>query len=274
MGGRILLVGLALAAALSAGGAASACAYVPITYVGGPPSARQLAAERERLARDLVRQRRAGAQAALARGVDAPAELARMLVPNIRPVPIERSDCGAENEIDMADGEEGIEAWLAGTYLAPYSDEFAFMAWHYQGETLGRACNAEFRDRFAADLRRRLDARQLRATYLFLAARWSGSERPARRLVAFEDRGRRPPVRWESWYRRDIDRWTRRDGDGRALQRSLDDFWRENAPLLDDTARACPAAAARWPDMQARIVAEIEASNPQRTAALRRRVVR
>jgi hypothetical protein len=260
MRGRIFLGGLALAAALSVGSEASACAINPIVRVGGPePTARQLAAERERWARDLVRQRRAAAAAALAGGVDAPMELARMLVPNIRPVPIERSDCGPENEIDIADGEERVEDWLAGTYLARYSNEFAHMAWSYQGETLGPACNAEFRDRFAAYLRGRLDARQLSATYLFLAARWSGAEPPVRRLVMFEDGRRRPPVKWSSWYQAEIERWTRLNGDGRALQQALDAFWRDSAPLLEEPDRACPAAVARWPAAQARIVAEIEA---------------
>jgi hypothetical protein len=274
MRGRIILGGLALAAALTAGGEASACALVPVTYIGGQPSARQLAAERARFARQQVRQRLPRAQAALAAGIDAPAELARMLVPNIRPVPIQSSDCGPENEIDMADGEEKVEDWLAGTYLVRYSSEFSNMAWSYRGETLGPACNAEFRERFAAHLRGTLDARQLRESYLFLAPRWPGLAQPVSRLVAFEDRRRRPPVRWESYFGPEIERWTRRTGDGRALQRAVDDFWRDNAALLETPDRACPAAVARWPAAQARIVAEIEARQPQFTAALRRQVRR
>jgi hypothetical protein len=158
MRGRILLGGLVLAAALSVSSEASACVWLPVTYSGRPPSEREMAAERAREARVQVRRRHPGAQAALAGGIDAPAELARMLVPNIRPVPIERSDCGPENEIDPGEGEEKIEDWLAGTYLVRYSNEFAHMVWSYRGETLGPACNAEFRERFAAHLRGRLDA--------------------------------------------------------------------------------------------------------------------
>jgi hypothetical protein len=50
----------------------------------------------------------------------------------------------------------------------------------------------------------------------------------------------------------------------------VDDFWRDNAALLETPDRACPAAVARWPAAQARIVAEIETRQPQFTAALRR----
>jgi hypothetical protein len=270
MRSRIFLSGLALAAALAFGGEASACVF--LSAGGPPPSAREMAAARARQLRVEVRLRRPLAEAALAGGIDASAELAKMLVPNIRPVPIERSDCGVENEIDIADGEEKIEDWLAGTYLAPYSSEFAYMTWGYEGETLGRACNAEYRDRFAAHLRSRLDAAQLRASYLFLRSRWGGSGQLVWRLVAFENRGRRPPVRWDTPYRPEIERWTGGSAEGRALQQAVNDFWRDNAALLEEPLRACPAAVARWPAAQARIVAEIERNNPQ--LAARRRSAR
>jgi hypothetical protein len=263
MRGRIFLGGLALAAALSVGGEASACIPLAVTYVGErPPSAREMAAARARQLRFEVRLRRPLAEAELARGVDAAGELAKMLVPNIRPVPIVRSDCGVENEIDSADGEEGFEDLLAGTYLAGYGNEFAYMVWGYEGETLGRACNAEFRDRFAAHLRSRLDARILAASYLFLRSRWGGSGELVWRLVAFENRTRRPPVRWDTSYRPEIERWAQRTDEGRALQQAADDFWRESAPLLGEPGSACPAAVARWPTTQARILADIETHYP------------
>ncbi|HEV7658437.1 MAG TPA: hypothetical protein VGO55_01200 [Allosphingosinicella sp.] len=109
----------------------------------------------------------------------------------------------------------------------------------------GPACNAEFRERFAAHLRGRLDAPRVRASYLFLAVRWSGSARPVSRLVSFEDCRPRPPVRWGTYYRPEIERWMRRTGEGRALRRAADDFWRDNAALLETPDRACPAALAR-----------------------------
>jgi hypothetical protein len=69
MRGRIFLGGLALAAALSVGGEASARVWLPATYVGGsPPSARQLAAEQARQARQQVGLRRPAAEAAPAGG--------------------------------------------------------------------------------------------------------------------------------------------------------------------------------------------------------------
>jgi hypothetical protein len=45
---------------------------------------------------------------------------------------------------------------------------------------------------------------------------------------------------------------------GRAFKAALDDFWRESGPLLGDSDRICPAAVARWPEAQARIVALVE----------------
>jgi hypothetical protein len=269
MRSRLLLRGLALAAALSAGGEATACFYttpIPIMVDGRPPSQRQIAAN-QRLGRLFAAQR------ALAGGTDASAELAKMLVPNIRPVMLLHSDCGPMNENDLADGEETVEDWLAGTYLAGGgADRFAAVVRGRHDETFGPACNAEFRERFSAHLRRRLDARQLRASYLFLATRWRGEPAVSRapRLIAFEGRTRRPPLRWvaaNQWDDAQIARWLARKPAGRALKQAMDEFWAEATPLLDDSASACPAAVAAWPAVQARIVAEIEERYP---AAARR----
>lgn len=130
---RILLRTLALAAALSVGGEASACFYTaPIRVLvnGFPPTARQIEREEYRI-------RRARVMSALARGVDVSAELAKMLVPNIRPVFVARSDCGPMNDIDPADGEETIEDWLSGTYLAGYGERFRSVERGHYDDTLG-----------------------------------------------------------------------------------------------------------------------------------------
>lgn len=79
-----------------------------------------------------------------------------------------------------------------------------------------------------------------------------------RRLVAFDGTTRRPPLRWLD---AGVSRWAARDPTGRILQGVIDDFWRESAPLLERTERACPAALAAWPATKARIVTEIEAAS-------------
>jgi hypothetical protein len=227
------------------------------------PTAEELEAERAQARRDTIQQRRAFGVAELARGADPAAMLAQMLVPNIRPVPIQRSDCGPENEVDFADGEETESGLLAGTYLAA-RDELQGRLVYFEGETPGRACNAEFRAGFAAMLRRRLDDRQLRAIYLFLRSRWNGPGTPLRRLAYFQDRARRPPLRWD----RDpesIERWLRRVDEGRLMKWVLDDFWTGNGPLLGDSTRVCPAATARDPAIRAGIVAWVETTFPHVT---------
>jgi hypothetical protein len=113
-------------------------------------------------------------------------------------------------------------------------------------------------------MRRRLTPEQLRDSYLFLAARWYGTafgRHPLRRIAAFEGNARRPPLRWtteEPWQAQEIRRWMRLVPSGRAFKAALDDFWRESGPLLGDSDRICPAAVARWPEAQARIVALVE----------------
>jgi hypothetical protein len=256
---RTFLCALAFTAAICVGTPASACALNPIVRIGPPPTAQELAAERERERGDFIRQRREVGARELAAGTDPAAGLAPLLVPNIRPVPIQYSDCGPMNEIDSGAGAETGAGLLAGTYLA--GSELASRLAYYQGETPGRACNAEFRDNFAAYLRRRLDARQLRGAYLFLRSRWAGPGTPLSRLVYFQNQGRRPPVQWD-WDGESIERWMRRADEGRALKRVLDDFWREYGPLLGDAARVCPVAAGRDGEIRATILAWFEEHFP------------
>ena len=156
---RLILVSLATLAA------APALACIPIAPVCGDgpgcnptPDERRLqerrssAEETRRLtidALDRLRKRRA----------DPAAELAEALVPNIRPVRIEVSDCGPVNEVDPAAGRETIEsifaevagADAAGSEWSDYDDLFRIDDIYPFGER----CNAEFRGRFAEFLRRR-----------------------------------------------------------------------------------------------------------------------
>lgn len=280
---RFALLALPLTLALPLGAEAQACV---ILYPVGSEDRRMSEGERRRAAlaqarrdaRDLLAVRSAAAHDALASGYDVDGALAEILVPNIRPVPIRRpQSCESANEYDLASGDEDAEDWLAGTGYERWASVYLSIAPLWEGETFGPACNAELRTRFAALLRRRLTEAQRSDAYLFLAARisnWKGDPQPLQpaghfwfeprgisRLVAFADETRRPPVRWNtssSGAPGDIDLWLRTHPSGLALQGAMDEFWRENAPLLDTDESACPAALARWPSVQARIVAPIE----------------
>ena len=266
------LLALPLLLALGPGGAAPAAAQE-----SGAERERQRLERDRRAAEARVRYRLADAHTAAVL-IDRLGALAEMLVPNIRPVPIWRDSRGLPNEVDLAQGVETPADWVAGTRFERLSEEQLAVVGRWRGETFGPACNAEFRARFAEHLRGTMEPRALRDAYIFLAPRtpyWRGQPVALRpmahwaegrpmisRLVAFDGTGRRPPVRWSAEFEtieREIVRWTKRDRTGRALQRSMDAFWRDHAALLDAPERACPDAAARWPTVQARIVARLEA---------------
>ncbi|HEX8580138.1 MAG TPA: hypothetical protein VF655_11170 [Allosphingosinicella sp.] len=273
----------AFALALPLGGQAAACFYTAVAKVGGdaPYQTKRQRAEAERKALAVgwkmrIRERSAAAQAELAAGVDAPARLADMLVPNVQPVPRLHSDCGeVGDEVDMADGEETFAETLAGTPVAAHHDDFPYITRKWHGEiSFGKVCNAEFREGFAAHLRRRLTAEQVRAAYLFLRARSRVGEKvdmfvPLRRLTAFDAASRRPPLRWfteDPLQEKQIKRWIAADSAGRALQAAADEFWREHENMLGDTSRLCPKALAQWPAVRAQLVAELEAALAARRA--------
>jgi hypothetical protein len=269
--------------ALPIGGEAAACFYNAVANVGGdaPYRTKRQRAEAERKALEVgwkmrIRQRSAAAQAELTAGVDAPARLSDMLVPNVEPVPRLHSDCGeVGDEVDMADGEETFADTLAGSPVAAHHDDVSYITRKWHGEiSFGKGCNAEFRERFASHLRRRLTAEQVRAAYLFLRARSRVGEKadmytPLRRLTAFEGTTRRPPVRWfteDPLQEEQIKRWTAADPAGQALQAAMDEFWREHQTMLGDTTRLCPRALAQWPAVRAPLVAELEAALAARRA--------
>lgn len=281
---RLVLLALPLALALPLGSEARACFINYPVEVGGERRSaserrRAALAQARRAAQELLARREAAAEAALAQGYDFTGALAEILVPNIRPVPIEEpQSCGSGNEYDEAGGDEEAADWLAGTGYeawAPMYDQFS----PWEGETFGPACNAEFRTRFAALLRRRMSEEERREAYRFLAARignWKGDPLPLQpvghlagerrgisRHVAFAGGARRPPIRWlspSSGQPGDIERWLRGTSSGRALQGAMDEFWHDNGALIESSQQACPAALARWPSVQARIVAPIEAA--------------
>lgn len=268
---------LAAAALVGGAGDASACGSNVVEEVLGEDGASAAERERRRAApeqqHDLeqVRRRAVAAEAALATGTDAPRVLADMLVPNVRPVFIEETSCGDRSEIDRGAERETARDWLAGTRYDGREGEFSRIVRDVDANLPGTACNAEFRNRFAGHLRQRLTAAQQREAYLFLAARWPAFDRgtPMSRLTAFHGNARRPPARWSADGRLhpEIVRWTRRDSAGRALQRAMDDFWGESAPLFGDYARLCPTAEAEWRTTRAQLLASIEAEEARRATA-------
>lgn len=199
---------------------------------------------------------------------DPAAELAEALVPNIRPVRIQTSDCGPVNEIDHGAGRESLESVFAevaggtqppGAQWSDYDDLFRIDDIYPFGER----CNAEYRARFAAHLRRTLSPERLRQAWLFLNSR-RRSDRNGflgyYRLIMFEDQARTPPVRWifpNEWIRKETLGALRRTKWGPDLQAAADAFWGRNSADLADDARACPAAAAEWAAVRAQLRAKM-----------------
>jgi hypothetical protein len=252
---RMLLCALAVAMGITAG-KAEACTYSVMNEEIGPKrTAEEIAADQERLRREALRQATRAAQRQLAGGADAASGLADMLVPNIHAVHIDKGGCGA-GEIDWAGSDEAEYDSLVGTPYAGREKEFHPIVSDYGPGTLGPLCNAEFRGRFAEHLRRRLTPAQLKASFVFLAARRRHDV--VERLMAFEGNGRRPPVRWAVGPQ--IFAWAGRHPAGRALSAAIADFWRDSRPLLGRPELSCPTAAARWRQDQAELVARIEDS--------------
>jgi hypothetical protein len=236
-----------------------------------PEQARAL--ERQR-ARDQVEARLARARANWAAGMDGAAALSEMLVPNVRPVHIVYTSCGPLNEMDHAEGSETYRMWFAESRYERVLRDYEHVFESFDGTLPGPPCNAEFRSRFAGHLRSRLTPRQMRAAYLFLGARWTSLDPNAlrTRLMHFASRGqRRPPLALavrDERQREEIVAWMRGNAAGRAVQRASDDFWRENAPLLDSMAATCPAAAARWEADRARFLAMVAAEEVRQRALI------
>lgn len=267
------LIALALLAGGIPTGGARACVYTAVTYMGGRPSDAEIRAQKQRDEATLIRARTIAADAAWRGGVDAPGRLAEMLVPNVRPIVIERSDCGPMNEIDFASDEAKPQDLLAGTPYSERAEEFLGILRGYP-RSPGRACNADVRARFAAFLRRRLSPDELRGAFIFLDPRWTGGEGIVARMTDFAGRTRRPPLGWRGAGALQTDKiaqWLALAPAGRALKRAVDDFWAETGPLLGDTDRLCPVGVARWKAEQAQLVRQVAAADEEERAARAKR---
>jgi hypothetical protein len=274
----LLLAAIAPASGLGAAPAA-ACVLLPIICLGksgacNPSPLQKLAEERNDSAAE-TRRRLAEGKARLRAGkVDPAAELAELLVPNIRPVWVEMTSCGPMGEVDYGDGNltwgSLYRSLVAGTPLAGKDPEFfAALLDRSEAFPLEPPCNAEFRKGFAAYIERSVPADHLRQAWLFLSAR----QRPAdsfgdryHRLVRFEGGRRAPPVRWtagDRWLEGQIARALARTAWGRSLTGAMDAFWAEAGGRVGENERACPVAFAEWARVRERVVAEMIAMDAQ-----------
>lgn len=252
---------------------AAACVYHPITCFGdsiacNPSPLKRLAQERNLSAAETRRRLVEGKAKLLAGKVDPAAELAELLVPNIRPVWAEMTSCGRSGEIDFGDGELGRDslyrALVAGTALAGKDPEFFAEVLHRsEAYPLEPLCNAEFRQAFARYIGQAVPAEHLREAWLFLGAR----QRPTdsfgdryHRLVRFEAGGRAPPVRWilaDRWLDVQVARALARTAWGRSLTAAMDSFWAEAGARVGEDSKACPVAYAEWARVRERVVADM-----------------
>ena len=269
---RAFSLAAALLLAAVAGAPAVACIPLAPACLGDRTECRPSPAERRaREQRSSAEQTRRLTLDAIGRlrrrDANPAAELAEILVPNIRPVRIELTSCGPIGEIDHAEGRETTESIFAevaaggadGTDWHDYDDLFGIDDIYPFGER----CNAEYRGRFATHLHRTLSPERLRQAWIFLSARRQRDHSgwlSYHRLVMFETRARAPPVRWvfpNEWIRKETLGALRRTGWGRDIQAAADSFWAEHGTDLGDDRRACPAAAAEWAAVKARLRARM-----------------
>ncbi|HYG46842.1 MAG TPA: hypothetical protein VD846_02775 [Allosphingosinicella sp.] len=281
----ILVAAIALAGTGLAATPASACVFLAPACLGNSfecnPTESERLAEEKRWSAEATRQWLAEARKRLRSGqVDFAAELAELLVPNVRPVYIQTTSCGVIGELDYGAGREGEEekfaALTAGTPLAGADlDRFRTPLRRAEEDiSFGASCNAEFRRSFAGHLRQSLSPAHLREAWLFLGARQRSSGNYGslyHRLISFEDRARTPPIRWtfaDLWLRQQVERALRLTAWGRALVPAIDAFWARRAGDLADSSRVCPAELERWTAMRERLLPKlIEWDSMQRLPA-------
>jgi hypothetical protein len=234
------------------------CLFLTILWLAFPPPAQACVlypgpdlskAEQRQLSRAQTTARSKEAARRLASSnVNVAADLAELLVPNIRPILLQFSSCGQEGEIDLAGGLEHArpvniadDPRLAGINLSDHGRTIR----DFGGTDELAACNVEFRDRFAGWLSEQLSEEDMRASWLFLIARKREQRRTYGRLMTFDRETRKPPVHWWSydrWIAKDIDRFVTKDAAGRRLAEKIASFWGQHAAMLESDDLACPNA--------------------------------
>jgi hypothetical protein len=230
---------------------ARACVYaVSLDYIGKPPSPRQRARAEARLRRDAERRRVAERRAYLSDvrtgRIDAAAELARRLIPNVRETVEIGTDCDPGGDGDGPPVPPGalIEEVLAGTEFAGLPIEgLTRLVREYGDVELGRDCSTEVRAAFVSQLLAALPRRKLVRDCLELCRAGVGS------AARFEDALRRRRPVWQGYaYAPQLA--TRSP----ELARELQTFWDAREPDLPHLKQLCPLA---W-----------QADAPQREALL------
>lgn len=188
----------------------------------------------------------------ISESVNFAAELAELLVPNVRPIRLEWSSCGPAGETDFAGGIRGVSDIVADMGGEPRlahidSTDYFSVIRQFDGETiLGQSCNSEFRSKFSAFLKKNMTEDDLRSAWRFLTARKRNRATfgPVyTRLMTFDRGSRWPPVHWwgqDEWIREDIDRFVKKDISGRRLAEQISAFWAEREPSLEVDESVCP----------------------------------
>lgn len=233
---------------------------------GSPSQSSRKKEQRHSSRQQTIELQRIATQRLVLGGVDAAKELAEILVPNVRPIKLENSSCGPEGEIDFAGSADAFNDGVTNDPRLKSLDlsNYRRVVRDFDGDTsLGRPCNAEFRDRFSALLRSKFNEDELRVAWLFLMPRTRqngiyGSV--YHRLISFDLSARRPPIRWrgeDEWIRADIDRFKKKDLIGRRLDAEISVFWTQQRLVLDSDELVCPKAKAAWRNDQERLIETI-----------------
>ena len=257
----ILTVVLGTAAAVAAE-PATACVWALNKQTIGKPLSKRAHAERDAAqARAVAKERIERIRDDLRTGrVDAATGLADMLIPNIRAVRIDRSDCGDANEYDTLGGlDRQTSNLFAGTELDGL-DPDRFAGFYRQvGDLPGRDCNVEFRARFAAYLRARIDGKSLAQSYVTLA---NEARIPYFRYYRFAGDRREPPLvtygDFTTPRARQTALWRVLDPE-RPIGRSVTAFWDEVGSRVSDDMFACPKAHRDFIDARDAEIARLRA---------------
>lgn len=280
---RIRYFTAAAVLAVAAAPTAQACVTMPLDYGDGkPPTAAQLKAEEKRWMAGETKRRTKELKARNSKGeVDVAAELATLLVPNVRAELVLYSDCGPMGDYDLAGGSEGGDVDIAFARMVAGTPLEGRRADNYPARLLrelswpartGETCNAEFRRRFARYLGDNMFLGSLQEAWLFLSARQRSGYLFAHyypRLMAFEGIGRVPPMRWTfatpELQKEGMDFLDRKVA-GKALTKTIDAFWAEQGPNLADDAAICPEDAAAAMGDRDKIIAALTAYDAERQA--------
>ncbi len=274
--GRTILISALAASYCAAIPPSNACTIFADTMEIIGPNGKprpETSAERERrertYAKAAIKKNEKAAKKLLANGtVDVSADLARLLIPNVRSEDDgTRSSCGPWDGQDIATKNDSIiqdkdfQRAIIGDPFEPKLMEYhrnrpeKFYIFHYFSYP-AKQCNTEFRDRFKAFLLSRHSTEELGNIWLFLKSR-NRVYQPASLLPirVFNSDDRSTPPYWtyaigETAFDQ-LKKWDAKPkGDGSKLKNTLTEFWAQQGPLLNDSWAVCPDAMNNWKPAQ------------------------